>query len=53
MNINKKLSRAKQWADEKMGAQAKTGVSDEFKNLETEMQLRHDGMFIHSYFSPW
>lgn len=43
MNINKKLDRVKQWAGEKMGAEAKTNVSDEFKALETEMALRHDG----------
>lgn len=43
MNINKKLGRVKQWAGEKMGAESKTGVSDEFRNLETEMQLRHEG----------
>ncbi|KAH8587678.1 hypothetical protein B0O99DRAFT_526331 [Bisporella sp. PMI_857] len=44
MNINKKLDRVKQWAGEKMGAESKTNVSDEFKALETEMSLRHDGM---------
>lgn len=43
MNINKKLDRVKQWAGEKMGAESKTAVSDEFKALETEMSLRHDG----------
>lgn len=43
MNINKKLDRVKQWAGEKMGAEAKTNVSDEFKALEMEMQLRHEG----------
>jgi hypothetical protein len=37
------LDRVKQWAGEKMGAEAKTNVSDEFKALETEMALRHDG----------
>ncbi len=26
-----------------MGAESKTGVSEEFKALETEMSLRHDG----------
>lgn len=44
MNINKKLDRVKQWAGEKMGAESKTNVSDEFKALEMEMALRHDGM---------
>ncbi|KAI0998347.1 hypothetical protein K3495_g9847 [Podosphaera aphanis] len=44
MNINKKLDRVKQWAGEKMGAEAKTNVSEEFKGLEVEMTLRHEGM---------
>ena len=44
MNVNKKLGRFKQWAGEKMGGEAKTGVSDEFKALELEMNLRNDGM---------
>jgi hypothetical protein len=43
MNINKKFDRVKQWAGEKMGQEAKTGVSEEFKSLEMEMQLRHEG----------
>lgn len=46
MNINKKLDRVKQWAGEKMGAEAKTAVSDEFKALELEMTLRHEGMHL-------
>jgi BAR domain len=45
MNINKKLDRVKQWAGEKMGAESKTNVSEEFKALEMEMQLRYEGMF--------
>lgn len=44
MNINKKLDRVKQWAGEKMGAEAKTNVSEEFKALEMEMSLRHEGI---------
>jgi hypothetical protein len=43
MNVSKKIGRVKQWAGEKMGAEAKTNVSDEFKALELEMALRHDG----------
>jgi len=43
MNITKKIDRAFQWAGERMGAEAKTNMSDEFKMLETEMALRHDG----------
>ncbi|KAM7189549.1 hypothetical protein V8F20_010088 [Naviculisporaceae sp. PSN 640] len=44
MNITKKFDRAFQWAGEKMGAEAKTTMSDDFKNLETEMALRFEGM---------
>jgi hypothetical protein len=43
--IGKKLDRVKQWAGEKMGGEAKTNVSDEFKALEMEMSLRHEGLF--------
>lgn len=44
MNVNKKLDRLKQWAGERMGGEAKTNVSDDFKALEIEMGLRHEGM---------
>lgn len=44
MHLTKKIDRAFQWAGEKVGQQARTTHSDEFKNLETEMTLRHDGM---------
>lgn len=44
MNVNKKLGRFKQWAGEKMGGEVKTGTSEEFKALELEMNLRHEGM---------
>lgn len=44
MNINKKFDRFKQWTNEKMGAEARTGLSEEFKALEMEMNLRHEGM---------
>ncbi|KAI0095905.1 BAR-domain-containing protein [Daldinia grandis] len=43
MNFTKKMDRAFQWAGEKMGHEAKTSHTDEFKSLETEMALRHDG----------
>ncbi|KAI1204596.1 BAR-domain-containing protein [Annulohypoxylon truncatum] len=43
MNFTKKFDRAFQWAGEKMGHEAKTSQSDEFRSLETEMALRHDG----------
>lgn len=44
MHITKKFDRAFQWAGEKMGAEAKTSMSEDFKSLETEMALRFDGM---------
>ncbi|KAK4151842.1 hypothetical protein C8A00DRAFT_35511 [Chaetomidium leptoderma] len=44
MNITKKFDRAFQWAGEKMGGEAKTNMSDDFKMLETEMALRFEGM---------
>lgn len=43
MNVNKRLDRFKQWAGERMGGDIKTNTSDEFKMLEQEMQLRHEG----------
>lgn len=43
MNIIKKLDRVTQWAGEKMGQETKTAASDEFKSLELEMALRHEG----------
>lgn len=45
MNFTKKFDRAFQWAGEKMGQEARTTTSDEFKMLETEMALRFDGAF--------
>lgn len=43
MNVNKKLGRLKQWAGERMGGEIKTNVSDDFKLLEMEMNLRQEG----------
>ena len=48
MNVNKKLGRFKQWAGERMGQEAQTSVSNDFKSLEAEMGLRQDGEFIMS-----
>ncbi|KAL6799365.1 BAR domain-containing protein [Trichoderma sp. SZMC 28013] len=44
MNFTRKIDRAMQWAGEKMGAEAKATHTDEFKELESEMDIRHDGM---------
>ncbi|KAL2754145.1 hypothetical protein ACRALDRAFT_1076003 [Sodiomyces alcalophilus JCM 7366] len=43
MHLTKKIDRAFQWAGEKIGGE-KTGYSDDFKSLEAEMTVRHDGM---------
>jgi len=43
MNVNKRLNRLAHWAGEKMGSEVKTNSSEEFRALETEMQLRHEG----------
>jgi hypothetical protein len=43
MNVNKRFDRFKQWAGERMGGEVKTNVSDDFKALETEMGVRHEG----------
>ena len=41
--MNKKFDRFKQWAGEKVGGEKKTDTSEEFKALEAEMMLRHEG----------
>lgn len=46
MDVTKKLGRFKQWAGEKMGGEAKTDTSEEFKALEAEMDLRYEGALI-------
>ena len=44
MIVNKKFDRLKQWTNEKLGAsEVKTSLSDDFKSLEAEMQLKFDG----------
>ncbi|EME43141.1 hypothetical protein DOTSEDRAFT_131384 [Dothistroma septosporum NZE10] len=44
MNINKKFDRMKQWGKERMGGEVKTDTTEDFKALEMEMDLRHNGM---------
>lgn len=44
----KKLGRFKQWAGEKMGQEAKTDTSEDFKMLQSEMELRHEGASCHT-----
>lgn len=47
MNFTKKMGRARQWAGEKMGHEARTSEPDDFRVLETEIALRHDGKLPH------
>ncbi|KAJ5775266.1 uncharacterized protein N7511_000277 [Penicillium nucicola] len=44
MHVNKRIGRFKQWAGERMGGEAKTCQSDDFKAMETEMGVRHEGV---------
>nr|POE56807.1 meiotically up-regulated gene 137 protein [Quercus suber] len=44
MIVNKKFDRLKQWGRERMGGEVRTATSEDFKALEAEMQLRHEGM---------
>ncbi|OOF92205.1 hypothetical protein ASPCADRAFT_175976 [Aspergillus carbonarius ITEM 5010] len=44
MNVNRKFDRFKQWAGERMGGEVKTSLSDDFKAMETEMNVRHEGV---------
>lgn len=46
MNINKKFDRMKQWSKERMGSEKLSDSNEEFKALEQEMQLRHNGMEV-------
>lgn len=43
MHVNKRIGRLKQWAGERMGGEVKTCQSDDFKAMETEMGVRHEG----------
>ena len=49
MNVTKKYDRFKTWAGERMGGEAKTSVSDNFKLMETEMKLRQEGRCSRSF----
>lgn len=44
MHVNKRIGRLKQWAGERMGGEVKTNVTDDFKAMETEMGVRHEGV---------
>lgn len=47
MNVGKKVDRFRQYAREKMGGEVATTTTDEFKDLEIEMDLRHAGKLLH------
>ncbi|QIW98533.1 hypothetical protein AMS68_004051 [Peltaster fructicola] len=42
--MQRRLSLLKQWGKERFGSQRPTQTSDEFKAMEAEMQLRHNGL---------
>lgn len=53
MLVNKKLDRLKQWSKEKLGAEGRTGTSEEVKTMMAEMELLSGGKSISLlYFSP-
>lgn len=41
--MSRKFDRFKQWAGERMGGEVKTGLSDDFKAMETDMNVKHEG----------
>lgn len=41
--MNRKFDRFRQWAGERMGNEVRTNLSDDFKAMETEMNVRHEG----------
>lgn len=47
--MNRKFDRFRQWAGERMGGEIKTNQSDNFKAMETEMNVRHEGMYYAVY----
>lgn len=51
MHMNKRIGRLKQWAGERMGGEVKTNQTDDFKAMETEMGVRHEGRWWWS--SAW
>lgn len=51
MNVNRKFDRFKQWAGERMGHEVKTNLSDDFKAMETEMGVRHEGKQLQLHIS--
>ena len=41
--MNRKFDRFRQWGRERMGGEIKTNQSDNFKAMESEMNVRHEG----------
>ena len=46
MSVNKKLDRLRQWSKEKIGAEGRTGTSEEIKGMMNEMELLQGGMLM-------
>lgn len=44
--MQKKIGRLGQWTKEMLGREQRTQTTDEFKELEQEMQMRHEGIFF-------
>lgn len=50
----KKFGKLRQWTDEKLGACHKTIATEEFRDMEAEMQLRQQGLdSIHQASLVW
>ena len=47
--MNRKFDRFRQWGRERMGGEIKTNQSDNFKAMESEMNVRHEGESIVLY----
>ncbi|EMR09990.1 hypothetical protein PNEG_01748 [Pneumocystis murina B123] len=52
--MQKKIGRLGQWTKEMLGKEQRTQTTDEFKELEQEMQMRHEGIEnIYSSINQW
>lgn len=50
----KKFGKLRQWTDEKLGASQKTTATEEFKDMEAEIQTRQQGLdSVHSATTVW
>lgn len=52
--MQKKIGRLGQWTKEMLGREQRTQTTDEFKELEQEMQMRHEGVDnIYNCINQW